>query len=56
MDAVIVTNASAKEIAALVLAVQERRGPDQETLAYLAERKEALEEVQRREDGPPLAK
>lgn len=48
MNAVIVTNAGAEEIAALVTAIQERRGADEVTLAYLAARKDALEKVERR--------
>lgn len=47
MNAIFVTNASAEEIAALVVAIQERRGADEMTLAYLAARKDALEKVER---------
>lgn len=48
MNAIILTNASAEEIAALVVAIQERRGADDAILAYLAARKDALEKVERR--------
>lgn len=48
MNAIIITNSSAEEIAALVTAIQKRRGADEVTLAYLAARKDALEKVERR--------
>lgn len=53
MQAIIV-NGSAEEIAALAKAVQERQAVNSDTLCYLANRKAAMEAVQRRSDGPPL--
>ena len=46
MQAIIV-NGTADEIAALAKEMQERQMVDSDTLCYLADRKEAMEEVQR---------
>lgn len=50
----IIASGTAEEIAALVKAVRERQVVDSDTLCYLANRKAAMEAVQRRSDGPPL--
>ena len=50
----IIASGTAEEIAALAKAVQERQVVDLDTLCYLAERKAAMEAVQRHSGGPPL--
>lgn len=50
----IIAVGTAEEIAALAKEMQERQTVDSDTLCYLADRKEAMEEVQRRSGGPPL--
>lgn len=54
MQAIIVSG-SAKEIAALAVGLQERQSPNDLVIRYLGDRKAAMDAVQRRSSGPPLA-
>lgn len=54
MQAILVSG-TAEEIAALALAVQERRAADADMLCYLAERKEAMEAVSPKEEGVTMS-